>query len=75
MWAQEGPHPVVAQRVGLEALLRAVAPATLSAKKGLVACVHKRMLLQVAQLQECFATLTALVLALTRGASGWAGRT
>lgn len=75
LWARKGPHPAVAQHVGFEALLGAVALATLSAKEGLVARVHKSVLLQVAKLQEGLATLpTAVPPPLLWGASCWARR-
>lgn len=46
--AREGPHTTMAQHVGFEAFLRAVAFATLCTQEGLVVLVHKRMLLKVA---------------------------
>lgn len=55
--AREGPHTTMAQHVSSEAFLRAVASATLGAQKGLVVRMHKLMLLKMAQLQECLATL------------------
>jgi hypothetical protein len=48
--AREGPYTTVAQHVAFEAFLRAVALATLGAQERLVVCVHKRVLLQMAQL-------------------------
>lgn len=59
--AREGPYTTMAQHVSFEAFLGAVASATFSAQKGFVVCVHKLMLLKMAQLQECFATLPTLV--------------
>lgn len=55
--ALERPHAPVGQQVGFEALLRAAALATLRAEEGFVASVDETMLLEVAELQEGFATL------------------
>ena len=59
--AREGPLTTVAQHVSFEALLRAIAFAALGAQEGLVVCVHKRVLLKMAELKERLATLSTPV--------------